>query len=66
MVYHLKIHCKFRQNLKTYVLLYSEAHLMFIALGNIGLNLQSGVILTGLGGLLGSTPGLLVGMGLGN
>ena len=51
---------------KSYVLLYSEAHLMLIAFGKIGLSLQCGVMFTGLGGLLGSTPGLLVGIGLGN
>ena len=54
------------KNGHTYVLLYSEAHFMLIALGKIGLNLQRGVMLTGLGGLLGSTPGLLVGIGLGS
>ena len=51
---------------KSYVLLYSEAHLMLIAFGKIGLSLQCGVMFTGLGGLLGSTPGLFVGIGLGN
>ena len=35
-------------------------------LGRIGLNLQCGVIFTGLGGLFGSTPGLFVGIGFGS
>ena len=39
---------------------------MLIAFGKIGLNLQCGVMFTGFGGLLGSTPGLFVGIGFGN
>lgn len=39
---------------------------MLIAFGNMGLSLQWGVMLTGLGGLLGSTPGLFVGIGFGS
>jgi len=52
-------------NSNTYVLLNSEAHLIVTTFCRMGLSLHRGVILTGLGGLLGSTPGLLVGIGFG-
>ena len=51
---------------RTYPFPYSAAHLIPMVLGRIGLSLHCGVMLTGLGGRLGSTPGLLVGMGLGS
>jgi hypothetical protein len=44
----------------------SAAHLMLTLLGRMGASLQLLVMLTGLGGRLGSTPGLLVGMGFGS
>ena len=50
----------------TYPLPYSAAHFTPTVFGSIGDNLQCGVILTGLGGRFGSTPGLFVGMGLGS
>merc|ERR1719154_495481 len=50
----------------TQPLLNSLAHLMFTILGFIGDNLHSDVILMGLGGRLGSTFGLFVGIGFGN
>ena len=50
----------------TYPFPYSAAHLTLTVFGRIGLNLQCGVMLTGFGGRFGSTPGLLVGIGLGS
>ena len=43
----------------------SDDHVTLIWLATVGDNLQSEVMLTGLGGRLGSTPGLLVGIGFG-
>jgi hypothetical protein len=55
-----------KSKLKTYPFPYSAAHLMLTVLGRIGVSLQGLVMLTGLGGRLGSTPGLFVGIGLGS
>jgi hypothetical protein len=55
-----------KSKLKTYPFPYSAAHLMLTVFGRIGVSLQGLVMLTGLGGRLGSTPGLFVGIGLGS
>ena len=49
----------------TYPLPMPDAHFTLILLGKMGLSLHKWVMLTGRGGLLGSTPGLLVGIGFG-
>ena len=66
-----KLASRFRQKgsrpfLLSYPLPYSAAHLMTTLFGRIGVSLQWPVMLTGFGGRFGSTPGLLVGIGLGS
>ena len=55
-----------RQKLISHPLPYSAPHLMTTLFGRMGVSLQRLVMFTGLGGRLGSTPGLFVGIGLGN